>query len=44
MAETMDSFFDRKKLYLKTVEQEANLRGNRHTLQNDPLLASINNF
>lgn len=38
MVETMDSFFDSNKLYLKSVQQEATLRGKRTSrATDDPL-------
>ena len=41
MIETMDSFFDKQKLYLKSVQQEATQRGNRDVSVDDPLLGSL---
>ena len=41
MVDTLDSFFDKNKLYIKSVQQEATQRGNREVSVDDPLLGSL---
>ena len=41
MVDTLDSFFDKNKLYLKSVQQEATQRGNRDVSVDDPLLNAL---
>lgn len=41
MVDTLDSFFDKNKLYLKSVQQEATQRGNKELSVDDPLLNAL---
>lgn len=41
MVNTTDSFFDKNKLYLKSVQQEALQRGDKGQSIDDPLLQAL---